>query len=299
MHISPSDRPVLQCKAMVKDFGAGKGIFGVNLSLKAGQVVGFVGPNGAGKSTTINILAGLTRPDSGSMSVFGQPYDYQNFYKGAPQIGVMFSELTLDDSLTARAVFIQSQQLLGKDCSAQWQSMSKLLGLDVNKSIRTLSLGNKKKVGIVHALMHRPRLIIMDEPTSGLDPIIRQHFVDIIKEAASAGASILLSSHDLEEVQEVSQQIVMIKEGKIVLDSPTDTILSLAQRTFQLISPPRTVVAKIEKLPAISNVHNSGALYTFQTKDYEAATRLITEAHFYNFYIEKPSLEASFKGYYE
>jgi ABC-2 type transport system ATP-binding protein len=299
MHIVASDEIVLQCAGLTKDFGQSKGIFGVDLTLKAGAVVGFVGPNGAGKSTTINILAGLTRPDSGTTSAFGESYDYRTFYKRASRIGVMFSELTLDESLTAHKVFIQSQQLLGRDCSLQWQAMAEQLNLDVHKPIRKLSLGNKKKVGIVHALMHQPELIIMDEPTSGLDPIIRERFVGIIKEAADAGSSILLSSHDLGEVQEVSTQIVMIKEGRIVLDSPTDTILNLAQRTFQLVAPPRALVQKVEKLAAVTDIRKNALLYTFQAKDYEAVTRLITSEHFYNFYIEKPNLEDAFKDYYE
>jgi ABC-2 type transport system ATP-binding protein len=299
MHKTASHEPILECKMLTKDFGDGRGIFNVNLTLERGQVMGFVGPNGAGKSTTINILTGLTKPDKGTVKAFGIPYDSKSFYKLAPRIGVMYSEQTLDDHMTPQAVFMQSQEILGKDCQQRWQTMSTTLELDLHRSIKSLSLGNKKKVGIIHALMHQPELIIMDEPTSGLDPIIRERFAELVRGAVNEGASVLLSSHDLAEVQEMSDRVVMIKAGNIVLDNQTDKIINLAQRTFQLIKPTDTLVSTIEALPGISHVTKSATMFNFQTNDYEQAVRVITDANFYNFYIEKPDLEDSFKEFYE
>ncbi len=291
--------PVAQAKQLTKDFGNGKGVFGVDFVLHPGEVIGFVGPNGAGKSTTINILTGLVKPDSGQIELFGKTYDHNSLYKVMSRVGVMYSESTLDETLTAQDVFTRSQELLGKDYSHQWTDMSLKLELDLHKKIRKLSFGNKKKVGVIHALMHEPDIIIMDEPTSGLDPIIRERFIALIRQAAARGAGVLLSSHDLGEVQEVSDRIVMIKQGQVVMTDRTDTILNKAQRLFRLIKPPQKLIAKIEKAPFVSRAQHSVHDLSFYTSEYEAATELIATEKFYNFFIERSSLEDTFKEYYD
>ncbi len=296
---SDSTKTLLQATSLTKDFGNGKGIFSVDLTLSAGEIMGFVGPNGAGKSTMVNILTGLIKPDGGSFDIFGELQTFKNIFRSMPRIGVMYSELAFSEDMTPKQIFVQSQEILGKDYTANWMSLSETLDLDIHKTIKKLSLGNKKKVGVVHALMHQPDLIIMDEPTSGLDPLIRDRFLSLMKAAAERGAAILLSSHDLSEIQEVSDNVTMIKSGKIIISDSTATILSKSQRVFHLINPSSGLMQALKKQPYVSGARKTGPNFIFQTNQYEDTTKLITDSKFYDFFVMQPSLEETFKEYYE
>ena len=172
---------LVAAKNLTKDFGQGKGVFGLNFKIEPGQIVGFVGPNGAGKSTTINILSGFIKPDAGSVEIFGQTVDHLSVYKIMPRIGLLFAENTLEEDLTPTQIFERSQELLRRDWSKNWRSMAKTLELDLNKPVKKLSLGNKKKVAIIAALMHQPDLAVLDEPTSGLDPLMTSRFFGLLQ----------------------------------------------------------------------------------------------------------------------
>lgn len=296
---STSTSAVINAENLVKDFGNNRGIFDVSFSVQPGEIVGFVGPNGAGKSTTINILTGLTNADSGNTSLFGQTIYPTNVHKVLRRVGVMYSESTLDETKTARQIFQQTQQLFIKDCSASWQSMSKQFNLDIDKKVKKLSLGNKKKVAAVRALMHEPELIIMDEPTSGFDPIIKDVFLGLLRGAADRGAAVFLSSHDLTEVQHISSRILMIKNGKVILDDATPKILNSSLRLFRLISPPKQLTQKLSKLSGIHDFQTQGSDVLLQTSDYEKILKIMGATDFYNYFVEQPSLEDTFKEKYE
>lgn len=284
---------------LVKDFGNNHGVFDVNLSIQPGEIIGFVGPNGAGKSTTINIVTGLIGPDSGQVSLFGTAINLTNIHTVLSKVGIMYSEPTLDETKTARQIFEQTAELYGKDCTKAWTSMSQKFDLDVDKKIKKLSLGNKKKVAAVRALMHEPALIIMDEPTSGFDPIIKDTFMELVKSAADRGAAVLLSSHDLSEVQHISTRIVMIKSGKIILDDATPKILNNTLRLFKLINPPEQLRQRLTKLAYIHELHTQGNDVLLQSAEYEKVLRQLQLADFYNYFVEQPSLEDTFKEKYE
>jgi len=290
---------VLDVQNITKDFGDGKGIFDVSLSIQPGEIVGFVGPNGAGKSTTINAVTGLIKPQQGSVALFGRQVDQVSIHSLFPKVGVMYSESTIEEGKTARQIFERTQALLGKNYDKSWTGMSRIFGLDTNKKVKKLSLGNKKKVAAVRTLMHEPDLIIMDEPTSGLDPIMRESLMELIHHAADNGAAVLLSSHDLGEVQQVSTRIIMIKSGKIIVDDSTPNILHKSLRLFRLINPPKELADKLTALPGVQSPHKQGKDLLFHTKDYEAVVKQLNSAKFYNFFLEQPSLEDAFKEMYE
>jgi ABC-2 type transport system ATP-binding protein len=288
---------VLQARKLTKDFGHHKGIFGVDVALSEGEIVGFIGPNGAGKSTTINILTGLIRADRGTFKLFGKKTDSASIYKLMPHLGILYSEPTLDTDVSAKRLFKRNQKLMGRDCTAQWQRLSSELGLDIDKKIGQLSLGNKKKVGIVNAMMHMPRLLIMDEPTSGLDPLVRTSLLRLLEEFAAQGGAVLLSSHDLGEVQQICHRVTMIKEGKVVLNESTEQLLQRAARNFRLVRPPATTVEALAKI-GVSVVHQGGGELAFQAKDYGTVIKTITQTGFYDFYVEHPSLAEAFAEEY-
>jgi len=290
---------VLQATGLTKDFGNNRGIFDVDLTVNAGEIVGFVGPNGAGKSTTINLLAGLVKADRGTITLFGQTVTSTSIYKLMPQIGLLLSESTLDQHSTAAKTFRQNQELLGRGNDAAWQDMAKSLSLDVNKPIKKLSLGNKKKVGVINALQHQPKLVIMDEPTSGLDPIIQAKFSQMLRHITKSGGAVFLSSHDLDEIQHVCDRIVMIRGGKVILVDSTESLLEKASKVFTLKHPPAALVSKIKAtFPNLTTKHSNSDLIVYTT-EYRELIKLLAGQKFYDFLVERPNLEEMFKEYYE
>jgi ABC-2 type transport system ATP-binding protein len=191
----------------------------MNLTVEQGDFFGFIGPNGAGKSTTIRILLGLTAPSSGSAQVLGMDISRQK-ETILSHVGYMPSEASFYRNMRVRDVIKFSADLRRKDCRAEAQTLCERLELDVNRKIHELSLGNRKKVSIVCALQHMPRLCILDEPTSGLDPLMQREFYAILEERSKNGATIFVSSHILSEVQRYCRHAAIIREGRLLaLDS--------------------------------------------------------------------------------
>jgi ABC-2 type transport system ATP-binding protein len=289
---------ILQTQNLTKDFGDGRGVFDLTFDIQPGEIVGFVGPNGAGKSTTINLLAGLVKQDKGLVKLFGQQTTQTTTYKVISRVGLLLSESTLDLGLTAEQTFRQSQALLGIDATSEWQRMAKLLSLDIKKPVKKLSLGNKKKVGVINALLHSPDLAIMDEPTSGLDPIIQVRFTDLLKEVKQRGGAVFLSSHDLSEIQHACDRIIMIKDGKVILSDRTDNLLDQASKVFILKQPSRQLLTKLQSAATIDASRSNDHETVLYAKHHEDIIKLLAQEKFYNFYVERPSLEEMFREYY-
>ena len=290
---------LLQTHKLTKDFGNNKGVFDLDIEIKPGEIVGFVGPNGAGKSTTINILAGNNTPDRGKITLFGTPVTPNNIYKLMPRMGVLFSESTLELGLTPEQAFKQSLSLLGKPGDdADWREMSKLLELNLHKPIKQLSLGNKKKVGIVLTLLHKPELIIMDEPTSSLDPLVQSKFASLLKQATHDGAAVLLSSHDLSEVQHVCDRVIMIREGKLIIDRPVRELLQSSARQFIIHHAKPELLNVLSKAGFERDGTSSGFSTVIMTHEYRQLIELLTKHDMYDFYVQSPSLESMFAEYY-
>lgn len=289
---------VLKIHKLTKDFGNHKGIFDVSFTAGPGEIIGFVGPNGAGKSTTINAVTGLISPDSGTVEIFGKSVTPTSTHTLMRQLGIMYSESILDETKTAGQLFTDTEKLLGANCKETWQSMAKQFGLDTDKKIKKLSLGNKKKVAAIKVLMHKPSLIVMDEPTSGLDPIIKDGFMELLRSASSRGATILLSSHDLSEVQHICTRIIMIKAGNIIIDDATEAILSKLLRRFRLISPGKELRHILTTLDVVVDAKAEDDQLILHTSDFQKVIEILQKAKFYNYFIEQPSLEDAFKEKY-
>lgn len=206
---------IIDTSNLTKNYGKARGISGLNLSVKQGDMFGFIGPNGAGKSTTIRLLLGLIKPTAGKANVFGLDCATQG-KKILDRIGYMPSEAQFYGQMRVEEVIRLAAGLRRKESMEQARDLCDRFDLDRRKKVEELSLGNRKKVGIVCALQHDPELAILDEPTSGLDPLMQQEFFKLLKERNLAGTTVFFSSHVLPEIQKYCKNAAIIREGKLI-----------------------------------------------------------------------------------
>lgn len=206
---------IIALNGLTKNYGKHRGISDLSFSVNAGEIFGFIGPNGAGKSTTIRTLMGLIRPTGGSATIFGLDCQTQAS-EIAKNVGYLPSEDSYYENMKVHQLLQYTADLYGMDCWSKVNDLAARLDLDLYRRISDLSLGNRKKVGIVSALITSPKLVIMDEPTSGLDPLIQQVFYEILAEENRRGTTIFLSSHVLSEVQRLCDRVAILKDGQLV-----------------------------------------------------------------------------------
>ena len=221
---------MIQIDHLTKTYGRARGVTDLTLHVPEGGCFGFIGPNGAGKSTTIRTLLGLLSPTAGAARVLGLDCVRQRNAILA-QVGYMPSEAMFYPDMRVGQVIRLSADLRKKDCRAQAAALCETLELDARKRIRELSLGNRKKVSIVCAMQHRPRLYILDEPTSGLDPLVQRAFWSQVEQRRGEGAAVFLSSHVLYEVQRYCDRAAIIREGRLVVEGTTQE-LDIENRFF-------------------------------------------------------------------
>lgn len=214
---------VIEAKKLTKYYGKSKGIEDLDLAVEQGDFFGFIGPNGAGKSTCIRTLLGLIRPTGGSARVLGHDIvtGHDEILK---RVGYLPSEINFYSGMKVKDAIRYSADLHRKDCSAAAAELVERLDLDTEKKVDDLSLGNRKKAGIICALQHQPELLILDEPTSGLDPLMQREFFRILTEQHEKGATIFLSSHILSEVQTHCRTAAFIKDGRIIISDRVERL---------------------------------------------------------------------------
>lgn len=216
---------------LTKTYGKNRGVDKLSLQVEQGDIFGFLGPNGAGKSTTIRSLLGLIHFQEGSAKILGM--DVKNRQSDIlKEVGYMPSEAMFYPSMKVKDIIRFAADMRHLDCSAEAQMLCERLGVDQEKRIEELSLGNRKKVSIVCAMQHKPKLFIFDEPTSGLDPLMQAEFFNLILEYNSQGATCFLSSHVLSEVKKYCHHAAIIKEGKLIC---TDTVENLTRTNAKRI----------------------------------------------------------------
>ena len=211
---------MIYMKNLTKTYGRARGVTDLTLHVPAGSCFGFIGPNGAGKSTTIRTLLGLIAPTSGSAEVMGLDC-VRDRTAILAQVGYMPSEAAFYPEMRVSQVIRLSADLRKKDCRAEAAELCRALELDTRKKIRELSLGNRKKVSIVCAMQHRPRLYVLDEPTSGLDPLVQRAFWSQVERRRQEGAAVFLSSQVLYEVQRYCDRAAISREGRLVVEGTT------------------------------------------------------------------------------
>lgn len=289
---------VIEIKNLTKNYGSARGIVDVSFDVEEGEIFGFIGPNGAGKSTTIRTLLSLIYPTSGSAAIFGK-----DCVKYAPEIakeiGYLPSEVFYYDKMKVIDLLKYSASFYKKDCSKRIKELAELMDLDLKKKIDDLSFGNKKKVGIVQALLHEPKLIILDEPTSGLDPLMQQKFFDLLLEENKKGATVLLSSHILSEVQRLCSRVAIIKEGKII---KVEKMSNLTENNYMKFKVElKSVIDKNHfNIAGVNNLEIENNTVSFLFKgNINLIMKKISDVEISNAWIEEPSLEEIFMHYYE
>lgn len=289
---------VIEIKNLTKYYGKSRGIVDVSFNVQEGEIFGFIGPNGAGKSTTIRTLLSLIYPTSGSATIFGK-----DCIKYAPEIakevGYLPSEVFYYEKMKVIDLLKYSASFYKKDCSKRIKELAEIMDLDLKKRIDDLSFGNKKKVGIVQGLLHEPKLIILDEPTSGLDPLMQQKFFDLLLEENKKGATILLSSHVLSEVQRLCSRVAIIKEGKII---KLEKISDLTENNYKKIriETKEEIRKAYFDLDGVNNLEVEGKKVSFLFKgNINLIMKKLSDVEILNIWIEEPSLEEIFIHYYE
>ena len=284
---------LLQTGRSSKKYAKSRGIVDLNLSVSEGDFFGFIGPNGAGKSTTIRILLGLLSSDSGTASIFGQ--DIKNGRTDLlTDIGYLPSEAIFYNGMKVRDVLKLSASLRKKDCSAEAKRLCERFQLDTSKKVDELSFGNRKKVGIVCALQHMPKLYILDEPTSGLDPLMQREFFALLKERNRDGATIFLSSHILSEIQRNCNRAAIIREGHIIA---CDSVEALSKTNAKRITIHG--IADASGLEHLRDVQKSEDGISFlYSGDINALIQWLSQNHIADLSIAEPDLEEIFLHYY-
>lgn len=288
---------VIELNQLTKTYGGSRGIIDLTFHVEEGEIFGFIGPNGAGKSTTIRTLLGLIYPTSGSAKIFGKDcIEYGAEIK--KEIGYLPSEVFYYDRMKVKDLLKYSASFYKKDCSKRTRELVELFELDVNKKIEDLSLGNKKKVGIVQGLLHEPRLIILDEPTSGLDPLMQQRFFDLLEEENKRGATILFSSHILHEVQRLCDRVAIIKDGRLIQLEKISTLKENTYKRFK-IETANGVSKDLFHLDGVNELQQEGNRVSFIYKgNINLVMKRLAEIELINVWIEEPDLEDIFMHYY-
>lgn len=291
---------MIETKELTKFYGKVKGISELNLTVHTGEIFGFIGPNGAGKSTIIRLMLSLIFPTSGSVWIDGKDC-YKDSRAIKEILGYVPSEVHYYEDMKVYELFDYSSKFYKKDCSVKYRQLAQRLGLNLDKKINALSYGNKKKVAIIQALLHEPKVLIFDEPTSGLDPLVQNEFFDILLDEKAKGTTILFSSHVLSEVQKICDRVGFIKDGELLL---IEEVHSLRQNNFRQIElqyGEKSTPPSFLELSGTSNflIKEKNISFLYTGKIQPLLRILSTNMNLENITITEPSLEEIFIHYYE
>ena len=243
----------IRTEGLTKYYGPHRGVVDLDLEVVAGEVFGFLGPNGAGKTTTIRLLLDLLRPSKGSATVLGLKVRRRGV-EVRRLVGYLPGELALFDRLTGRETLQFLANLRGGVDWAYVGELSDRLSADLDKRVRELSTGNKRKLSLLQAFMHRPPLLILDEPTAGLDPIVQYEFHRIVDDVRRAGQTVFLSSHVLPEVRRICDRVGFVRDGTLVAVENVDALLHRQVRELDLAF---AVPAPVDLFAGIESVHEA------------------------------------------
>jgi ABC-2 type transport system ATP-binding protein len=287
---------VIELSRVTKSYGRSRGIVDVDLSIDKGEVFGYLGPNGAGKTTTIRLFLDFIRPTSGAVRVLGRsPREPALRHR----IGYLAGELDLYDRFTGRELITYFDNLRGNGSLRHAQELAERMKLDLTRPIGKLSKGNKQKVGVVQALMHKPELLVLDEPTSGLDPLVQEEFYALLEEHRSAGGTVFLSSHVLSEVERIASRVGIIREGRIVEVATLRELRARAVREFEVSFDEDVPVSAFAALPNLTDVRMSGRTLSCRvTGSVDPFIKAVARYNVANFASQGADLEALFLAYY-
>lgn len=283
-----------------KKFGQHTALHDLDLRVSPGTIFGLIGPNGAGKSTTLRVLLDIIRPTSGVARVLGED-PRQGGAALRRRIGYMPGELRLEGRVTGRRLLSFYEEVSGPVAPGAAERLAERLGLDLNRPVRTLSKGNKQKLGLVQAFMHAPELLILDEPTSGLDPLVQREFLQMVREARDAGQTVLLSSHVLSEIQQTADEVAVLADGRVVADGAVSALrLASIRRVQAVIQTPdaaatRTLFEGVPGLTSVEVAEDHGLLRVRGTVEgpIDPFVKALARCEVHDLTIEEPDLAES------
>jgi len=299
--------PVIETRALSKRYGSHTALHDLDLVVDPGTVFGLVGPNGAGKTTTLRLLLDIIRPSSGTVRVLGT----DPRAGGAAlrrRIGFVPGELRLDGRISGRALLTHLAEISGPVAPGAIDALAERLGLELGRPVRTLSKGNKQKIGLVQAFMHRPPLLVLDEPTSGLDPLVQREFLTMVREARDDGQTVLLSSHVLSEIQQAADEVVVLAQGRIVARGSVESLRSASVRRLRAVvvgASADALTAALEGVPsatdiAVTPAPSADAVHVAATVrgEVDAVVRTLMTGRLLDLTVEEPDLEESILDLY-
>ena len=292
---------IIQTHQLTKSYGKSRGILEVTFDIQEGEVFGFLGPNGAGKTTTMRTLMGLLRTNSGSATIGGLDCWTQST-EVKKLVGYLPGEFTFDPGLRGAQIIEYLGHLRGGVDQAYVRSLVKRLGLDPSKRFRAYSHGNKQKLGLVQAFMHKPRLLILDEPTSGLDPLNQQEFYKMVAEVRAEGRTIFLSSHILPEVEQTCDRVAVIREGRLVKIDHVSALKDIHQHDVEISFAGPASVEWFKNVAGVAKVAQGADEHILHLNVQGELTEIIRIAGQHsaiNIATHEPTLEEAFLRFYE
>ncbi|MCY3781965.1 MAG: ABC transporter ATP-binding protein [Chloroflexi bacterium] len=298
---------VIEITGLSKTYGSGKkqtlALNRLDLTVDRGEIFGYLGPNGAGKTTTIRLLLDLIRPSDGSATIFGMDIrnDSVEIHR---RIGFLPGELSLWEGRTGNQIIAYVASIRGdtKGIVKHADELAERLDLDTTKRVRDLSSGNKRKLGLVIAMMHSPELLILDEPTGGLDPLVQQTFHEMMDEYRAKGRTVFLSSHVLSEVQAICDRVGILRDGELKavesVEKITNVEFNWVDVTFR-DAIPEGLQQQLDSMPSITDVSTNGTRVRMRmVGDFDPLLRAISGGYVEMLHVEEPSLEEIFLAFY-
>lgn len=299
--------PIIEVSGLTKDYGFGRGVFDVDLTVNRGEVFGFLGPNGAGKSTTIRHLMGFSKPDSGSTKIFDKE-TFKRYNEILQNVGYIPGEIALPAGLCGWEFIKMMQDMQGVHNDARLSELLKLFELSDNRlkgETKRMSLGDKRKLAVVTAFMSDPELLILDEPTSGLDPVMQEQFIEFIHAEKARGKTVLLSSHIFSEIDSTCDRIAIIKDGRIVSEFIADELRHASRKfytvDFENSDAAGNFVGVADKIPSLTVIDKRGVeLYlSVDDNDLNALIGALASHGIRSFSNRRESLEDYFMKFYK
>ena len=295
--MSPSD-PLVVIEGLVKRYGKVEAVRGIALEVGRGDVYGFLGPNGSGKSTTIRCLLGLLRPTAGRVSAFGLDA-WRDGVALRRRLAYVPGELRLPERITGAELVASIGRLRGGFDPARRDRLAERLRLDLRRPLRDLSTGNRRKVALLLAFVADAELLVLDEPTNGLDPLMQHEFLEMVREARAAGATVFLSSHSLSEVQRAADRVAVLRAGRVVAEGTVGELRGRARQRIEVWFEDVPPTVELEALPGVVDPIVDGQRFTATLSgSIQPLLGLLAGQRVTSMLVEEPDLEEAFLDLY-
>jgi ABC-2 type transport system ATP-binding protein len=289
---------IIETFGLCKRYGSSRGIEDLTLTIRRGEVFGLLGPNGAGKTTTIRTLLDLLHASSGSARLFGLD-SHRDSRAIRARLGNLPGDFVYDDRLTGRELLRFFADVRGMHGLGRADDLAKRFEADLDRPLRALSRGNRQKIGLIQALFHEPELVVLDEPTSGLDPLMQEEFLSVVGEFRERGGTVLLSSHDLDEVERICDRVGIIRAGRLIAVDEVQAMRGRAYRHVTVRFTHPVTVAELDGVPGVEDVSADDATLHFRVLgDLDPVIKALAAHRVRDLEVTRPTLEELFLTFY-